>query len=157
MMPRMRLAMKPEALILVGSLTQAVSMATTVYAPGLALAMPAMFLAGTAWIWVANTLAVSAQMALPDWVRARGMSIYQMAVMGASASGAAIWGQVATWTNVQDSLTLAAATSMAAALFVYRQKPMPPHEIDVTPAQVTYAPELPERPGRGRVLTRVEY
>ena len=157
MMPRMRKAMKPEALILAGCITQAVAMATTVYAPGLALAMPAMFLAGTAWIWVANTLAVAAQMSLPDWVRARGMSIYQMAVMGASASGAAIWGQVATWTNVQESLTLAAITAVATALLLHWRKPLPSKEIDLTPAQVTYAPELPERPGRGRVLTRVEY
>jgi hypothetical protein len=157
MMPRMRKAMKPEALILAGCVTQAVAMATTVYAPGLALAMPAMFLAGTAWIWVANTLAVAAQMSLPDWVRARGMSIYQMAVMGASASGAAVWGQVATWTNVQESLTLAAITAVAAALLMHWRKPLPSKEIDLTPAQVTYAPELPERPGRGRVLTRVEY
>jgi hypothetical protein len=39
-----------------------------------------------AWITVANSLTVSAQMALPDWVRARGMSIYQMALMGAPRS-----------------------------------------------------------------------
>jgi hypothetical protein len=85
------------------------------------------------------------------------MSIYQMAVMGASASGAAVWGQVATWTNVQESLTLAAITAVAAALLMHWRKPLPSKEIDLTPAQVTYAPELPERPGRGRVLTQVEY
>ena len=52
-----------------------------------------------AWITVANSLTVAAQMALPDWVRARGMSIYQMALMGSTAAGAALWGQVATWTE----------------------------------------------------------
>jgi hypothetical protein len=55
-----------------------------------------MAVAGMAWITTANTLSVSAQFGLPDWVRARGMSMYQMAIMGASAAGAAIWGQVAT-------------------------------------------------------------
>ena len=29
---------------------------------------------------------------LPNWVRARGMSIYQMSIMGATAVGAARWG-----------------------------------------------------------------
>ena len=61
-----------------------------------------------AWITTANSLSVSAQMALPDWVRARGMSMYQMAIMGASALGAALWGQVATLTSVQTSLLVAA-------------------------------------------------
>jgi MFS family permease len=51
--------------------------------------------AGMAWISVANSLTVSAQMAMPDWVRARGMSIYQMALMGGAAAGSALWGQVA--------------------------------------------------------------
>ena len=64
-------------------------------APNAWVAVPAMFLGGMAWITVANSLSVSAQLALPDWVRARGMSMYQMAIMGASAFGAALWGQVA--------------------------------------------------------------
>jgi quinol monooxygenase YgiN len=46
-----------------------------------------------AWISVANSLTVSAQQALPDWVRARGMSIYQMALMGGTAAGALLWGR----------------------------------------------------------------
>ncbi len=66
-----------------------------------------MFFAGMAWITVANSLTVAAQMALPDWVRARGMSIYQMALMGSTAAGAALWGQVATWTSIHDALAIA--------------------------------------------------
>ena len=64
---------------------------------------------GMAWITVANSLTVSAQLALPDWVRARGMSIYQMAIMGASALGAALWGQVATARH-HTSLGIVAST-----------------------------------------------
>ncbi len=157
LMPRLRAAMKPETMMLGGTFLQACAMATAVYAPGLPVALPAMFFAGTAWISVANTLTVAAQMSLPDWVRARGMSIYQMAVMGAAASGAAIWGQVATLANVQQALTLASITSVTAALLMHWRKPLPPSQIDLTPARVILVPELPERPGRGRVLTRVEY
>ena len=61
-------------------------------------------------ITTANTLSVSAQFGLPDWVRARGMSMYQMAIMGASASGAAIWGQLATHYTIHISLVVAAIT-----------------------------------------------
>ena len=38
---------------------------------------------------------VSAAWRMPDWVRARGMSIYQAALMGGSATGALLWGQMA--------------------------------------------------------------
>ena len=77
-------------------------------APNVSVAAPSMLFAGVAWITVANTLTVAAQLALPDWVRARGMSIYQMALMGGAAAGAALWGQVASWTDVQTSLLLSA-------------------------------------------------
>ena len=70
-----------------------------------------MVLAGMAWITTANTLSVSAQLALPNWVRARGMSIYQMSIMGAAAAGAALWGQVASLTDVQTSVGIAAVAA----------------------------------------------
>jgi hypothetical protein len=90
-----------DALVLRGSLLQSAAMAVVAFAPDAWVAVPAMFAAGMAWITTANTLSVSAQMGLPDWVRARGMSMYQMAIMGASALGAALWGQVATVASVQ--------------------------------------------------------
>ncbi|MCP2802746.1 MFS transporter, partial [Salmonella enterica subsp. enterica serovar Typhimurium] len=80
------------------------AMALMAWAPNLYVALPVMFVGGMAWITVANSLSVSAQQALPDWVRARGMSLYQMALMGSGALGAAVWGQVATWSSVGASL-----------------------------------------------------
>ena len=53
----------------------------------------AMAVAGMAWIATANSLTLAAQMALPNWVRARGMSIYQMCLMGGSAVGSLLWGK----------------------------------------------------------------
>ena len=55
--------------------------------PEIWVALPAMVFVGMAWISVANSLVIAAQTALPDWVRARGMSIYQMALMGGAAAG----------------------------------------------------------------------
>ncbi|MCQ9934030.1 MFS transporter, partial [Staphylococcus aureus] len=71
-------------------------------------------------ISTANVLGVSAQMALPNWVRARGMSIYQMSIMGGTAAGAALWGQVASMVGVRGSLMVAAASGVACMLLVQR-------------------------------------
>jgi predicted MFS family arabinose efflux permease len=101
-----------DALVLRGALLQSAAMVVVAFAPDAWVAVPAMFAAGMAWITTANTLSVSAQMGLPDWVRARGMSMYQMAIMGASALGAALWGQVATLASVPLSLCVAAATGV---------------------------------------------
>jgi predicted MFS family arabinose efflux permease len=105
-LPRLRQALGRDQLVLRGTLLQSGATAVMAFAPNAWVAVPAMFFGGMAWITVANSLSVSAQLALPDWVRARGMSMYQMAIMGASAIGAALWGQVATVTALNLSLAI---------------------------------------------------
>ncbi|HYF18604.1 MAG TPA: MFS transporter, partial [Ramlibacter sp.] len=100
-MPRIRAALPLQRLVFVGTLLQGISILIVGYSPNVWVAVPGMMLSGVAWISVANSLTVAAQMALPDWVRARGMSIYQMALMGSTAAGAALWGQVATWSSIR--------------------------------------------------------
>lgn len=53
-------------------------------------------LGGLSWILAVSCLSVAAQQALPDWVRARGLAIFQMAFFGAMTLGSVVWGQVAS-------------------------------------------------------------
>ena len=110
-----------------------------------------------AWITVANSLTVAAQMALPDWVRARGMSIYQMALMGSTAIGAALWGQVATWTSIHHALAIAAVTSVASMYIAQRTVVDRGTEEDHTPSRVLKVPQMDEPPRAGRIQVRIEY
>jgi quinol monooxygenase YgiN/branched-subunit amino acid transport protein len=116
-----------------------------------------MFFAGVAWITTANTLTVSAQLALPDWVRARGMSMYQMAIMGGSALGAALWGQVATLTTVQTSLVVAGLVGVLAMLVAYRVIVDRSIEEDLTPSREFKAPVAEMPPKTGRIQVTIEY
>lgn len=119
-LPRLRLAFDRDALVLRGVLLHAGMSALVALSHHLALTMAAMALSGMAWMVTVNSLSVSVQLALPDWVRARGMSIYQMALMGGSALGAAVWGQVATVTSFYVSLLLSAASAIGAMLIILR-------------------------------------
>jgi MFS family permease len=122
------------------------------------MAVPAMIFGGAAWITVANSLTVAAQMALPDWVRARGMSIYQMALMGSTAIGAALWGQVATWTSIHSAIAISSVTSVLTMLLAQRLLVMDRGtEEDLTPSHVLKVPEMEEPPRAGRIQVRVEY
>ncbi len=107
----------------------------------------------------ANTMTVAAQLALPDWVRARGMSIYQMALMGGSALGAAWWGKVAGWSSVHISLMGAGAAAVAMVLLLSRRKIGADGEVDLTPTQLLREPEPAWEVGhdQGPVLVTVEY
>lgn len=122
---RLRQRFTRDELVVRGTVLQAISMVMVAWSNQLWLAAPAMFMGGAAWITVANSLSVSIQLNLPDWIRARGMSIYQMALMGGSALGAAVWGQVATWTSVPQSLSFAAAMGGTAMWAANRWKAYP--------------------------------
>lgn len=97
------------------------------------IAMSAMFVAGSAWITTTTSLNVSLQLDLHDWVRARAMSTYQMAITGASAVGAAIWGQVATQFDLSTSLFLAAITGVVLMGLANRLMPDTEKVVDIAP------------------------
>ena len=156
LLPRLRHALPASQLLVTGILVQAGVTAAMAVAPNLWVAAPIMFLAGMAWLANANSLSVSAQMALPDWVRARGMSVFQMAIMSGSALGAAVWGQVATVTSVATSLLIAAASGVLALLLTRRRLPDISIEEDLTPSH-TLRPPVARAPPPGRVMVHIEY
>jgi len=100
---------------------------------------------------------VSAQMVLPDWVRARGMSIYQMALMGATAIGAALWGQIASWTNIHQSLAIASVSSVVLMALAHRLVVDRGIEEDLTPSRVFKVPHAETPPASGRIQVNIEY
>jgi MFS family permease len=157
LMPQIRVWLPLQPRVRLGTVLQALASLVVVYAPSVWIAVPGMIVSGAAWITVANSLTVAAQMALPDWVRARGMSIYQMALMGATATGAALWGQLATWTGIPHALTIAAFTSITSMALAQRFVVDRGTEEDHTPTHVLKVPEMAEPPRAGRVQVRVEY
>ena len=156
-LPRLRQAMARDVLVIRGTALQAAATGVMAVAPNVYVAVPAMFVAGMAWITTANSLSVSAQLALPNWVRARGMSIYQMAIMGSTALGAAVWGQVATLTDVHVSLGIAAATGVVAMLLVQRLVADRSMEEDLSPSRAFKAPVADTPPGSGHLVVTIEY
>jgi quinol monooxygenase YgiN len=98
-------------------------------------------------------------MSLPNWVRARGMASYQMAIMGASALGAALWGQVATLGTIQTALFSAAASGILLMLLAVRfVSDSNEEDGDMSPARSGWAVLPTEAPPEsGRVVTTVEY
>ena len=158
-LPRLRQAFGRDHLVGAGTAVQSAATAVMAVAPSAWVAVPAMVCAGMAWITVANSLAVSAQMSLPNWVRARGMATYQMAIMGASALGAALWGQVATVGSMQTALFSAAASGMLLMLLAVRfVSDRDEKDVDMSPAQTGWTAQPSGTPHEsGRVVTTIEY
>ncbi|HYC35238.1 MAG TPA: MFS transporter [Usitatibacter sp.] len=158
-LPRLRHRWNRDELALRGSVGQSIATLVIALSDHVWTALPAMFLGGAAWIVTANSVSVAAQLALPDWVRARGMSIYQMAIMGGTAVGAFIWGRLAESTSVRTSL-IACSASMLLALFVTRRRVLEgEQEEDHTPTHPWQepVPAMPLEPRDGPVMITLEY
>ncbi|MDB5930041.1 MAG: protein of unknown function DitE, partial [Polaromonas sp.] len=156
-LPRLRQMMTRDTLVLRSVILQSLSTGVMAFAPNAWVAVPAMLLNGMAWITCANSLSVSAQLALPDWVRARGMSMYQMGIMGASALGAALWGQVATVGSVPMALGVAAVSGTLTMLLAQHWVRDLSIEEDLTPSREFKAPVAAVPPGAGRIVATIEY
>jgi MFS family permease len=157
--PKLRTRFSRDDFVRYGTLIHAAFSVLIVMVPDVWVALPAMVIVGMAWISVANSLTLSAQMALPDWVRARGMSIYQTALMGGSAAGAMLWGQVAAWSSVRVSVIAAAVFGVLALLLTARLRIEHGEEIDFTPVAARNLPEpaIPIGPNEGPVMVTLEY
>jgi quinol monooxygenase YgiN len=157
--PRWRQRWTRDQFVFVGTWMQAALSVLVVYVHELWIALPAMVLVGMAWISVANSLTISAQLALPDWVRARGMAIYQTALMGGSAAGSLVWGQLAGWTSVPTAVAAAAGAGALGTLLLRRLTLEGGADPDYTPQAVAVALEPPVdvEPEQGPVMVTVEY
>lgn len=85
----------------------------------------AMLITGVAWMTVMSTFNVSAQMAPPQWLRARALAYYLLVFQGAMAIGSGTWGAIAGRFGVRSSLLLAAAMT-AAGVFTIGRLPLLP-------------------------------
>jgi len=154
---RLRQLMPRDTLVLRATILQSLATVAVALAPNAWVAVLAMLLNGAAWIICANSLSVSAQLALPDWVRARGMSMYQMAIMGASAAGAALWGQLATLSNIQVGLLVAAVSGTATMLLAQYHVVDLSIEEDLSPSREFKVPVADAPPATGHVVVTIEY
>jgi len=146
LLPRVRAKISRDALVAASSALYALAALALAHVHDVALLAVAMLATGVAWISILSALQVSAQMTLPPWVRARGLSAFVVVFMGGMALGSILWGQVATRIGIPAALTTAAAGMALAIVLTWRFK-LGHHEVlDFRPAMDWPLPLLAETP-----------
>jgi hypothetical protein len=84
-LPHATAKLGPDRLVATGTLGTVLALALFGLAHDAPTALVASPLAGAAWIVVLSSLNVSAQVALPEWVRARGLATFMTVYFGAQA------------------------------------------------------------------------
>ena len=120
LLPRLRKLTSRSALVAAASALYAAAALMLAHVHNLPLLMVAMLATGVAWIAILASLQVSAQLTLPDWVRARGLAAFAMVFTGGMALGAIGWGQVAARIGIPAALTAAALGILAGIALTWR-------------------------------------
>jgi len=146
---------------LLAAATIATAAATALFgmAHNTATAAAASVIAGASWIAGVSSLNVSAQVALPEWVRGRGLALYVTVMFGSLTLGSAIAGEIASIAGLPVALYAAAAGAVVVIPLTWRWKLQTGVDVDFTPSMHWPAP-ITERgiePDRGPVLVLVEY
>jgi MFS family permease len=97
---------------------------------------------GISWIWTLSTFSVSAQSALPDWVRARGLAIYLMVFFGSMSVGSIIWGAIASQMGIKTALIIASSTLTLGMILSRKQKLNLGEAIDLAPSEHWAEPNI---------------
>jgi hypothetical protein len=155
---RVRKTVGADSLVAAATLGTAAATALFAMARHPATAILASFIAGASWIAAVSSLNVSAQVALPEWVRGRGLAMYVTVMFGALSIGSAIWGQLAVVAGLPAALLVASAGAVIGIALTWRWKLQTGANVDFSPSQLpdpitTHAVEA----DRGPVMVIVEY
>ena len=158
-LPRLKALLGADRLVAVGSIGTALALFLFGWARQPGVVVAACVLAGLSWITVMATLNVSAQVALPGWVRGRGLATYATVMFGAMTFGSMLWGELASVFSLSAAHYLAAAGVLAAVPLLRRWKLHSGAAMDLTPSMHWPEPVLSDdiADDRGPVLVTVEY
>jgi hypothetical protein len=159
MLPTLRRRYSSDQLVSAAAVLYASAMFTIGSVHWMGSTLICLALCGMAWITVISSVQTSAQLALPNWVRSRGISLMVMALMGSLAIGSIIWGNIAEFFGVPEAL-MAAAIATAAALAVTVRFPISHAErVDLSPSRHWQLPAIRDEVTheRGPVMVIVHY
>jgi predicted MFS family arabinose efflux permease len=140
--PYVRRRIGPDGLVAGGTFAIAFGMVLFGICHTLAFAFTAALIAGAGWTSVLTSLSVSAQVALPDWVRGRGLSIYLTVVFGSMAVGSFAWGYVASKIGLPATFLFAAAGAIAGVPLSWSWRLQTAEGMDLSPSLHYKSPPL---------------
>jgi MFS family permease len=162
LMPRIRTLLRPDMVVAAGGVLASAGILALGLGRHPLIAAAGMFAYGIVWISAIATLQVAAQLSLPAWVRARALSLYQMAFFGALSGGSLLWGWAGEVWGIAPSMTAAAAGGVIAAGLGLRLRLPSADAGSALPAGPALAVPLPRAAStasaeRGPVVVTIRY
>lgn len=158
LLSRVRKAISTAHIVRGATVLFALAVAAVAYLRSFPAICAAMVAAGLSWLVILSVFNSSIQISVPAWVRGRALSFYLLIFFGGMAGGGALWGTMAEFAGIPDTL-LATSVGLIAGLFLTGGRGLTAEGIDITPSLhwpehiVAVTPE----PDSGPVLIMREY
>ncbi len=158
-LPRLKTTIDANGLVTLGEAGTAITLLLFGLAREPIMAVGASLIAGMSWIAVVANLNVSAQVALPDWVRGRGLAMYVTVFFGTMTIGSVLWGEMAGLTGLPVTHFIAAAGALLAIPLTQHWKLQTSTGIDLSPSMHWPEPIVADavENDAGPVMVTVEY
>ena len=158
-LPFLKSKLGPDRLVAAGTIGTSLTLVLFGVAHDMSIALFASVVAGASWIASLSSLNVSAQLALPEWVRGRGLALYVTVFFGAMTLGSTAWGGVAGIVGLPMTHYLSAAGALLAIPLTWRWKLQAGAAPDLTPSLHWPTPIVSEglEERTGPVMVTIEY
>ncbi|MDB5862395.1 MAG: permease [Betaproteobacteria bacterium] len=158
-LPKLRARVSADTLTVGSALVFAVATAVPALSDNFYVIAAFMAFGGWAWLACLSTFNLTAQFAIADWVKSRGLAMYQISFFGSLAIGSIVWGQIAAATSVPTALLLAAAALLLGCLTAAKFRLAGAPTLDLHPALSWPEPRvlIADTSNRGVILTTIEY
>ena len=113
---------------------------------------------GIAWIFSFSSFILAAQLVVPNWVRARTISLVMLTFGGSTALGSLLWGRLSDAYSTHTSISIA-AVGLLMTLFLSKRFAVANDKLDVDTA-AQWAISIPEESieaDKGPVMVVIEY
>ncbi|RYY55239.1 MAG: MFS transporter, partial [Comamonadaceae bacterium] len=146
LMPAVRSRLSLPRIVVASTAVFATVTAVLALAAPLQITLVALLVGGAVWMIGATLMYAALQDTLPDWVRARGLSIYNLVYFTAMAGGAALWGALTAPVGTRGALGVA-ALCMAGAAVAFTRWPLHPSTAShIRAATSLYGTDMPPEP-----------
>lgn len=158
-LPKLKKHLTANQLVGIGTLGTALVTAYFAVTNSNIAAILASIIFGMSWILVLSSFNVSAQQALPDWVRARGLAVFMLVFYGSMSLGAAFWGWLAGVYSIRTAMLIAAAGAIVFIVISYRKDLQQGKNLDHSPSHHWPEPIVltTVKNEQGPVMIQIEY
>ena len=158
LVPTVRRFLSRNNTLIASTLLYALAMGALAEAGGSVSTFAAMLIGGGVWVMAMTSLNVSAQIAVPEWVKGRALAVYQLVVQGSIAAAGLLWGAAASRSSIPFAFNMAALFMVLGLAAALRFRLPESESFALEPAHLMPAPGIDEiNSDAGPVMVSVEY